>query len=324
MHLHLQQNSYDSSIQSAIPTLTVALSVAYLNIKLDGGQFAETLELAQRVIELTDDEPDKAGLISVSPLANAMAIRGTARWAWACRVGGKISTGAFEKASVVSPEFRSGTFWIIYLMAIPNGVLLSDERAQAEVARIASAADHFGEQITIDMAHTAHGITLVHREGSERDVGAQTARRVRMTPVGRSASRSQATCRWSTSMWRVSEPACGDCDGAIELARTVLDHYLRSANSMWLAVTTAILVESLLQRGSEADLTEAREATAKLAAVPTEPGCVLNEIWLLRLRALLAQAEGDEVIYRDHRDRYRKMANELGFEGHMAWAAEMV
>ena len=66
------------------------------------------------------------------------------------------------------------------------------------------------------------------------------------------------------------------------------------------------------------------EAIAKLEAVPTEPGVVLNEIWLLRMRALLAQAEGDDDAYRDHRDRYRKMANDLGFEGHMAWSAEMV
>ncbi len=58
--------------------------------------------------------------------------------------------------------------------------------------------------------------------------------------------------------------------------------------------------------------------------MPTEPGVVINEIWLLRLRALLAQAEGDEATYRDYRDRYRTMANDLGFEGHMQWAAEMV
>jgi len=28
-------------------------------------------------------------------------------------------------------------------------------------------------------------------------------------------------------------------------------------------------------------------------------------------------------MYRSHRDDYRKMANELGFEGHMAWAEAM-
>ena len=88
--------------------------------------------------------------------------------------------------------------------------------------------------------------------------------------------------------------------------------------------STATLTESLLYRGTAADLSEAKEVTNRLAAVPTEPGVIVYEIWLLRMRALLAQAEGDDTTYRDYRDRYRKMANDLGFEGHMAWAAEMV
>jgi len=49
----------------------------------------------------------------------------------------------------------------------------------------------------------------------------------------------------------------------------------------------------------------------------------IREIWLLRLRALLAQARGDAVAYADLRDRYRDMATTLGFEGHMAWAEAM-
>ena len=52
--------------------------------------------------------------------------------------------------------------------------------------------------------------------------------------------------------------------------------------------------------------------------MPTDPGFVLHEIWLLRLRALLARARGDEAGYRDFRDRYRTMAKSLGFEGHIA------
>ena len=43
----------------------------------------------------------------------------------------------------------------------------------------------------------------------------------------------------------------------------------------------------------------------------------MREIWLLRLRALLARGNGDEAGYRDYRDRYRAMATSLGFEGHM-------
>jgi hypothetical protein len=47
---------------------------------------------------------------------------------------------------------------------------------------------------------------------------------------------------------------------------------------------------------------------------------VTREIWLLRLRALLARANGDDTAHRDYRDRYRDMARTLGFEGHIAWA----
>jgi adenylate cyclase len=50
---------------------------------------------------------------------------------------------------------------------------------------------------------------------------------------------------------------------------------------------------------------------------------VRREIWLLRLRALLARARGDEAAYRDYRDRYRAMATSVGFEGHMKWAEAM-
>jgi hypothetical protein len=48
------------------------------------------------------------------------------------------------------------------------------------------------------------------------------------------------------------------------------------------------------------------------------------EITLLRMRTLLARAWGDDVSYRDLAGRYRAMAESLGFEGHMDWAAAMI
>ena len=59
------------------------------------------------------------------------------------------------------------------------------------------------------------------------------------------------------------------------------------------------------------------------ASRPYIEGLVTREIWLLRLRAQLARAHGDEARYREYRDRYRDMAKTLGFEGHIAWAEEM-
>jgi hypothetical protein len=66
----------------------------------------------------------------------------------------------------------------------------------------------------------------------------------------------------------------------------------------------------------------AEAAIARLEAAPAD-GSVIRDVWLLRLRALFAQACGDEAAYRDYRDRYRDMARTLGFEGHIAWAQAM-
>jgi len=79
----------------------------------------------------------------------------------------------------------------------------------------------------------------------------------------------------------------------------------------------------LVDRATEADLAEAEAAVESLTAIPGDERWVLRDITLLRLRALLAQANGDENRYRDYRDRYRDMAKTLGFEGHIAWAEAM-
>ena len=86
---------------------------------------------------------------------------------------------------------------------------------------------------------------------------------------------------------------------------------------------TGVLVETLLNRGAESDVAEAETAIERLAEAPSDEGVDVRDIWLLRLRALLARARGDEVAYRDYRDRYSDMATSLGFEGHMAMAEAM-
>ena len=50
----------------------------------------------------------------------------------------------------------------------------------------------------------------------------------------------------------------------------------------------------------------------------------MREITLLRLRALLSRARGDNVAYRDLVSRYCAMAESLGFEGHIAMAEALI
>ena len=86
---------------------------------------------------------------------------------------------------------------------------------------------------------------------------------------------------------------------------------------------TGVLAEALLERGAQGDLAEAQEAIDRLANLPADEGWAMREITLLRLRALVSRARGDDVAYRDLVSRYRAMAESLGFEGHMKWAEEM-
>jgi len=116
----------------------------------------------------------------------------------------------------------------------------------------------------------------------------------------------------------------GDVDGAIAMSRTILGHLFDSGEMLFRGPATTVLVEALLRRGAETDLQEARAAIDHLAAVPTEPGFVLFEAPLGRLRALLARADGDEDAYRGFADHYRAMATSLGFEGHTAMAEALI
>ena len=92
----------------------------------------------------------------------------------------------------------------------------------------------------------------------------------------------------------------------------------------WGIPATGVLVETLLDRGAEGDVAKAEAAIERLAAAPADDGLVMRDIWLLRLRALLARAHGDDVTYRDLVNCYRAMAESLGFEGHIAWAEALI
>jgi hypothetical protein len=115
-----------------------------------------------------------------------------------------------------------------------------------------------------------------------------------------------------------------DRDEAIRHMRAAVSHLFREGQLLlWGVPATGVLVQTLLARGTESDVAEAEAAITRLADAPADDGLVIRDIWLLRLRALLARAHGDAAAYAHFRDRYRDMAKTLGYEGHIAWAEAM-
>ena len=88
----------------------------------------------------------------------------------------------------------------------------------------------------------------------------------------------------------------GDRDEAIPLMRAAVEHLFREGRLLaWGIPATGVLVETLLDRGADGDVAEAEAAIERLAAAPADEGLVMRDIWLLRLRALLARAHGDDA-----------------------------
>ncbi len=305
------------------PTLTVALTFAAMIAKQEAAEMGDVLRFAQLVIDLAEGDPAKGSIIFESPLTVATTMRGLARWClgiagWKDDFDRAIATA---RALITDTGNIAGVMWFAYVPAIPYGVLVPDETALRYTAEFLSLAEQSGDDLALDLARGVHGIALAYQDGAERKHGLEMLAKVRE----RSANDLFSVTNLPFIDLHIAREKAltGDIGAAVELARTVVLDLLNSGGCIWTALATSVLVEALLQRGADGDLDEAQSAIDQLASVPTDPGLVLNEISLLRLRALLAVARGEEAAYCDYRDRYRAMATSLGFEGHMKWADAM-
>jgi adenylate cyclase len=302
------------------PPLTVGLSFAALAAKHETGEMAEVWRLAQRVIDVADGDPTTRNLIFGSPLAFAIALRGVARWCLGIPGWKDDFAQAVSMARPADPMSLAGVTFHTYPLAISNGAFLPDATALRDTADALAIAERSGDEIALHVARFARGITLVHRDGPQDEAGIALLAQVREAAV---QQRFSLTIVPVVDIHLAQQKARSrDLDGAIELARTVVADLFESGGSIWTVLATTVLVDALLRRRADGDLQEAQAAIDRLAAVPTDPGLVLHEIWLLRLRALLARARGDEVANREFADRYR-LATELGFDGHIVLAEAM-
>ena len=202
-------------------------------------------------------------------------------------------------------------------------MLQADDRAVRESAAALQNAERCGDDYALAQARAALGMALVHRHtAAERGRGQQLLAEV--SEMVLRTGQALGALPLLTAYSERERARRGDHDEAIPLMRAAVDHLFREGQLLSLGVpTTGVLVQTLLDRGTDADVAEAQAAIERLAAAPAEEGLVIRDIWLLRLRALLARAHGDDVAYHDYRDRYRAMAESLGFEGHIAWAEAM-
>ena len=305
------------------PTLTVGLSFAAILAKIESAEYWKVLRWSQQVIDLADSDPSKGNFIIGSPLAAALTTRGMARYS-SGRPGWRDDLqDGMAMARRADPMSYATVVTYVYFPGIPNGVLRSDDRALREIEDALHIAERSGDDLAVAIARVTLGQALMDRPtAAECDRGQKVLTAVSEVLADRGYLLADLPI---VNVYLARERArWGDREEAISVIRSAVDHLFREGRLLgWGIPATSVLVEVLLDRGTDGEVAEAEAAITRLADAPADDGLVIREIWLLRLRALLARAHADDIAYRDYRDRYRDMAATLGFEGHIDWAEAM-
>ena len=304
-------------------TLAVGLSFPLLYAKIESGEVSDALRWSQRVIQLADGDPAKGNFIVGSPLALAFALRSIARLCLGRPGWRDDQRHALAMACGADPMSYANVFAWVYLKGIPFGVLKPDDSAVRESEDALQNAERSGDDFALAQARAAVGMALVHRHtAAERARGQQLLAEV--SEMCRRSGQALGNVPGLELYVARERARRGDHDEAIPLMRAAVDHMFREGRLLVYGVpATGVLVETLLERGTDADVVEAEAAIERLATAPAEEGLVIRDIWLLPLQALLARAHGDGAAYADFRDRYRDTAKTLGYEGHIDWAEAM-
>ena len=272
------------------PALIMLLNTATHGM-FEAGEITEALRLFQRAIEVADGDTTLGNFFFESPLAWAITLRGLAR----CSLGHSGWRDDLQVGFAMAREAQGMTQAAVttygYAVALMNGALVPDATALRYTADALRIAERSGDDVSLAWARVTHGIMLVRLHDGDQAAG------IDLLAKGRQQAFRHADLL-TVTMADIQTAECkahtGDIGVAIEIAGATVEHLFDCGEVIFRGPASTVLAESLLRRGTEQDLQEAQTAIDRLAACPTDPGFVLYELPLLRLRALLARARGDE------------------------------
>lgn len=301
------------------PEFFLGLCWATMAAKQETGQFADILRRSQLAVDIADGNPTKADFFVASPLAVVLVFRGFARAVLGLTGWREDFNDGLAMGRQYDPVgYAAAIAWKCGAV-MQHGLLVIDDAAVAEMEEALEIAGDFGDSNGLGLMKYVLGCALV-LSGIDIRRGLQMLAEIRAM-----CERGQF---WKTELPNIDlvenrEVALnGDPETALPAIREAVDTLFERGQLAFCSWATSVLVGVLLDRGTTDDLREAEAAIERLATAPIDD-LVVRDVMLLRLRALLAQAQGDEPAYRDFRDRYRDMAEKHGYEGHIALAAAM-
>jgi adenylate cyclase len=302
------------------PALTVSLLWAAPTALMYSAEVTEIVRLADLIIESADGDLQMGNAIIESPLSLAMFLRAIAH---AFR-GERGWQDSLEQALSMCRESTPVGYPVILVwkyVLMSNGIVIADEAAVRETAEALELAQRYGDDFALECARSARAVVLVQLGGWAEAEGLELLSMAREAALhGRTALSMVVQIDTERAKYLART---GDIDASIGVLRSVAEDEYSTGDMLLRGAVVATLVDALLQRGTSEDVQEARTAYERLAVVRVDPGFVVHEAHLSRMRALIAKASGDQTAYRQYAESYRALATSLGFQGHIASAEAM-
>jgi adenylate cyclase len=300
------------------PALTIALSFAGIVAKHETGETAEALRWTQAVIDLAVEDHDRGNIIFESPRATALAWRGTARF----RTGVPGWREDYEEAIAIA-QSRSDTLSLVAILTykyagLPRGVFLATDSVLREIEAVMTPVQRSSDDLGLVFLRLTLAVALIHN-GAERTRGYKGMRSLRETCIKETYALNMLPV--IDSYLALERAEFGEVDDAVRRWGAIVDEMESDGRLSNIDIPLMFMVEQLLELG-ECD--RAEHELKRLESLADDREWDSRAIGALRLRVLLTRARGDETEYRELRERYRAMADQLGFEAHMAWAQQMV
>jgi hypothetical protein len=305
----------------ADPTLTIGLAPMTVGVAVVTGEIREVLRWSEIIIDLAHDDPVRGNYVIGSPLAMAYACRSVGRWCFALPGYREDAARAIEMGRSCDPWTRASVMFYAFGAGVTCGIYVLDAAARSEIDAALTTAESAGDDLAVAFGKYTLGLVLVHGDTADRERGLDV-----LTEVGELIRQGRF---WASEAPVVQSYVArerarhGSADAVIGDMRAALDLLFERGQGGWSLAISGVYLETLLGRRDAGDLAEAEAVIGRMATAPVEMAPECRRMWLLRARAMLAHARGDEAGCRELRDEYRELAAALDFDGHLAWATAM-
>ena len=181
-------------------------------------------------------------------------------------------------------------------------------------------AEEFGDISGIMAAQYSYGMTLLRAEGGSPDDALDVLQRLR-TDVEKHKMFKLAAATLDAVL-EIDAARKGKLDEAIDVLRASFALHMSSGSRVFVGCPGEALVGLLIERGSTDDLAEAHRIVDQWQTQRLNIPAL--DLWWLKSRALLAEAEGNSDYYTKLANQYLQLCEKLDARGRLPEARRMV